>query len=270
MSASLTQHRLYPLIAPKSVAVFGASNRYSAMGTVILHALLDFDFNGPVYPVHPKETEVMGLKAYQSVDQLPEVPDVALIVLPAKIVCEVMAACGEKGIRHAIIISGGFKEGGPEGVERQKELVAVAEKYGISIIGPNCIGVTNAYHRFNTTPHKYSGQPGFIGLASQSGSFVTQMFSYLNDMGMGFSSAFSVGNEANTDLVDCLEYLGQCPDTKVIALYVEGLRRGREFVTVARKIVPHKPIVALYVGGSETGRQAALSHTGAMSGPDAL
>ncbi len=270
MPVSLQEHRLFPIIHPESVAIFGASNRYTAMGTVILHALLDFAFSGTVYPVHPKETEVLGLKAYPSVKDLPEVPDVALIVLPTKIVCEVLVACGEKGIRHAIVVSGGFKEAGEEGARRQEELIAIAEKYGMTMIGPNCIGVTNAYHRFNTTPHKYTCKAGFIGLASQSGSFVTQMFTYLENMKLGFSSAFSVGNEANTDIVDCLEYLGACPETKVIALYIEGLRRGRKFVETARRIVPDKPIVALYVGGSETGRQAALSHTGALSGPDEL
>ncbi|MCP4667378.1 MAG: CoA-binding protein, partial [Deltaproteobacteria bacterium] len=114
------------------------------------------------------------------------------------------------------------------------------------------------------------GAPGFIGLASQSGSFVTQMFDYLTGLGLGFSTALSVGNEANLDLVDCMEYLGACPHTKVLALYIEDIKRGEVFLKTARSIVPHKPIVAFYVGGSETGRRASLSHTGAMSGPDRL
>jgi acyl-CoA synthetase (NDP forming) len=116
----------------------------------------------------------------------------------------------------------------------------------------------------------YEGAPGFIGMASQSGSFVTQMFNYLSRHALGFSTAFSVGNEATIDIVDCMEYLSACPDTRVIALYIEGIRRGRAFVEAARSIVPKKPIVAIYVGGSETGSRAGFSHTGALAGPDRL
>ncbi|MDY6823801.1 MAG: CoA-binding protein [Thermodesulfobacteriota bacterium] len=266
----IEQSRLYSIANPETLAIFGASNNYSSMGTIILKALMAGGFKGKVYPVHPKEDEVQGLTAYRSVEDLPEAPDLGVVVLPTKIVCETLAACGKKGLRNVIVISGGFKEVGGDGVARQEEMVRIAEQYGMTLIGPNCLGVANTHHGLNTTPHRIYGEPGFIGLVSQSGSFVTQMFAYLHNLGVGFSSAFSVGNEANTDMVDCLEYLGACPNTKVIALYIEGIRRGRQFVEIARKIVPHKPIVALYVGGSETGRKAALSHTGAMSGPDEL
>ncbi len=270
MSFSVEDHRLYPLTSPKSLAFFGASNNYSSMGTIILRALLDFGYEGAVFPVHLSETTVQEHEAYKRVEDLPAVPDLAVIVLPTRIVGETLEACGKKGIHNAIIVSGGFKETGSEGAEREKELIEIADRYGIKIIGPNCLGVTNTHHRLNTTPHRYYGEPGFIGLVSQSGSFVTQMFSYLQNLGLGFSTAFSIGNEANTDLVDCLEYLGACPHTKVIALYVEAIHRGRDFVETARRITPHKPIVALYIGGSETGRKAALSHTGSLSGPDEL
>lgn len=270
MTLPVEKHRLYSLITPQSMAFFGASNNYSSMGTIILRALMDFGFNGDIFPVHLQQEVVQEHKAYQRVEDIPSVPDLAVIVLPTRIVCETLEACGKKGIRNAIIVSGGFKETGPGGAALEKELIEIADRYDIKIIGPNCLGVTNTHHRLNTTPHRYYGEPGFIGLVSQSGSFVTQMFSYLENLGLGFSTAFSVGNEANTDLVDCLEYLGVCPQTKVIALYIEAIRRGRKFVETARRIVPHKPIVALYIGGSETGRKAALSHTGSMSGPDDL
>jgi acyl-CoA synthetase (NDP forming) len=137
-------------------------------------------------------------------------------------------------------------------------------------LGPNCIGVANPRQKLNTTFMVFEGAPGFIGMASQSGSFVTQMFDYLSRYALGFSTAFSVGNEADIDIVDCMEYLGACPDTRVNALYVEGISRGRAFVETARSIVPKKPIVAFYIGGSETGSRAAFSHTGALSGPDRL
>ena len=270
MIESIETSPLYPIANPKSIALFGASNNVTSMGTSLLDSVLDLGFEGEIYPIHPKENRVQNLKAYRSVFDLPNVPDLALIVLPTRIVSEAMDACGRKGIRHAIVISGGFKEVGGEGVNLEKELVAVANKYGMRFLGPNCIGVANPRHKLNTTFMAFQGAPGFIGMASQSGSFVTQMFSYLSDYALGFSTAFSVGNEANIDIVDCMEYLGACPDTRVIALYIEGIRRGRAFVETARSIVPKKPIVALYVGGSEAGSRAGLSHTGALAGSDRL
>ena len=270
MIESIEASPLYPIANPKSIAVFGASNSVTSMGTSLLDSVLDLGFEGEIYPIHPKENRVQNLKAYRSVLDLPNVPDLALIVLPTRIVSEAMDACGRKGIRHAIVISGGFKEIGGEGVNLEKELSVVANKYGMRFLGPNCIGVANPRHKLNTTFMAFEGAPGFIGMASQSGSFVTQMFSYLSDYALGFSTAFSVGNEANIDIVECMEYLGTCPDTRVIALYIEGIRRGRAFVETARSIVPKKPIVALYVGGSEAGSRAGLSHTGALAGPDRL
>jgi len=270
MTESIEASPLYPIANPKSIVVFGASNSITSMGTSLLDSVLNLGFEGDIYPIHPKENRVQNLKAYRSVLDLPSVPDLAMIVLPTRIVSEALDACGRKGIRHAIVISGGFKEVGGEGVDLEKELVAVAEKHGIRFLGPNCIGVANPRGKLNTTFMAFQGAPGFIGMASQSGSFVTQMFGYLSDYALGFSTAFSVGNEANIDLVDCMEYLGACPDTRVIALYIEGIRRGRAFVEMARSIVPKKPIVALYIGGSEAGSRAGLSHTGALAGPDRL
>jgi acyl-CoA synthetase (NDP forming) len=138
------------------------------------------------------------------------------------------------------------------------------------MIGPNCLGIANLHNGLNSTPMMLEGAPGYIGLVSQSGSFVTQMFNYLSRLGLGFSSAISVGNEADLDLVDCIEYFARCPHTKVIALYIEGIKRGAEFIRIVRKVSVQKPIVAFYVGGSEAGRKAAFSHTGSLSGPDKL
>lgn len=270
MITSIEASPLYRIANPKSIVVFGASNSISSMGTSLLDSVLSLGFDGDLYPIHPKEDKVQNLKAYRSVLDLPKVPDLALIVLPTRIVSEALGACGRKGIRHAIVVSGGFREVGVEGAELEKDLVAVANQYGIRFLGPNCIGVANPRGKLNTTFMSFQGTPGFIGMASQSGSFVTQMFGYLSDYALGFSTAFSVGNEANIDLVDCMEYLSACPDTRVIALYIEGIRRGRAFVEMARSIVAKKPIVALYIGGSEAGGRAGLSHTGALAGPDGL
>jgi len=149
-------------------------------------------------------------------------------------------------------------------------VLAIARRHGLRFLGPNCLGVASPRARVNTTFLPYLGAPGFIGMASQSGSFVTQMFDYLKRYGLGYSTAFSVGNEADLDLVEGLEYLAADPDTKVIALYIEALRRGRRFLEVARAVSREKPIVAYYVGGSEAGQRAGRSHTGALAGPDRL
>ena len=270
MLKSINDSPLYTIVNPKSIAFFGASNNMTAMGTSQLMSLLALGFEGGIYPVHPKEEQVQGLRAYRSVLDLPEAPDLAVMVLPTRIVPRTLEECGKKGIRHAIVVSGGFKEVGGRGPDLEKEIVEIASRHGICFLGPNCIGVANPHHKLNTTFLQHEGAPGFIGLASQSGSLVTQMFNYLARSGIGFSTAFSVGNEANVDVVDCMEYLGACPNTKVIGLYIEGINRGRAFFETAKAIIPQKPIVALYVGGSEAGKRAGFSHTGAMAGPDRL
>lgn len=271
MITSISQSPLYPIANPKSIAFFGASNNYAAMGSSILSTLLADGYEGHIYPIHPKEKTVLDLPAYSDVNQLPKTPDMAFIVLPTKIVAQTLKACGEKGIRHAVIVSAGFNEVGGQGVDLQRQLQQIADHYNIRFTGPNCIGVVNSHARLNATFLPSQGKQGFIGMASQSGSFITQMFSYLDDhYGQGFSTGFSLGNEANIDMVDCIQYLSACPDTRVIGLYIESIRQGQKFIEMARKVSLVKPIVAFYAGGSETGRRACLSHTGSLSGPDNL
>lgn len=261
---------LYGIMHPRSVAFWGASSNPIGMGSVQLSQLLALGFEGSVYPVHPHEKNIMGLKAYAAIKDIPEPVDLAIFVLPTRVVPEILEECGRAGVKRAIIVSAGFGEIGPEGRELQNLIVEIARKYEIQFIGPNCIGVVNPHIRLNTTFYPYTAKPGFIGMASQSGSFITQMFSYLEKTGLGYSQGISVGNEAVLDIVDCLEYLGDCPDTKVIALYIEAIRRGRDFLRVAREVSKKKPIVAYYVGGSRAGSRAGLSHTGALAGPDPL
>jgi acetyl-CoA synthetase (ADP-forming) len=271
MITSILESPLYPIANPKSIAFFGASNNYSAMGSGILSTILSDGYEGNIYPVHPKEKTVLNLPAYSTVKEIPTIADMAFIVLPTKIVAQTLKACGEKGIRHAVIVSAGFSEVGGQGVERQQELQQIADQYQIRFTGPNCIGVANSHIKLNATFLPSEGKKGFIGMASQSGSFITQMFSYLDQrFGQGFSTGFSLGNEANIDMVDCIEYLGYCPNTRVIALYIESIRQGQSFIEIARKVSRHKPIVAFYAGGSETGKRACLSHTGSLAGPDRL
>ncbi len=270
MITSAEDSPLFRIANPRSIACFGASNNFMRMGSIMLSSLEALGYEGAIYPIHLSDEKVRGHTAYKSVLDLPEIPDLAIIVLPTEVVCEAMEECGKKGVRNAIVVSGGFREAGAEGAAMQKDLERIAADYGIRFLGPNCLGVANPHIKLNPTPLPAEGPPGFVGLASQSGSFITQMFNYLHRHGLGFSTALSVGNEANIDIVDCMEYLGNCPNTKVIALYVEGITRGRAFIEAARAITPRKPIVALYVGGSEAGKQAGLSHTGSMAGPDEI
>jgi len=268
---AISESPLYKIACPDSIAFFGASNNFSSMGSSILNSIITDGYEGNIYPVHPKEKKVLNRDAYPQVRDLPEVPDMAYMVLPTNIVADTLRACGEKGIRRAVIVTAGFSEVGAEGKARQEEIKAIAQQYRIRFTGPNCIGVVNSHMKLNATFIPSNCRPGFIGMASQSGSFITQMFDYLaTRFGRGFSTGFSLGNEADIDMADCIRYLGACPHTRAIALYIESIRRGRDFIEAAREVSVTKPIVAYYVGGSETGKKACLSHTGSLAGPDRL
>ena len=267
----LENHPLYKIMHPKNIAFWGASSNPMSMGSIQLSSLLMLGFEGQVYPIHPRDKEIKGLKAYSRIEDVPEKVDLAILVIPTTIVADVLEDCGKAGINRAIIVSAGFSEKeGDDGKDLQAKIILIAQKYGIQFIGPNCIGVVNSHIKLNTTFNPYEASAGFIGMASQSGSFITQMFGHLSKFGLGFSQAFSLGNEAMIDLCDCMEYLALCPETKVIGLYIEGIRRGRFFLEVAKKVSKIKPIVAYYVGGSKAGGRAGKSHTGALAGPDRL
>lgn len=253
-----------------SIVFFGASNSPTTMGTIQCMNLLSGDYKGKVYPVHPKETQVLGLRAYKSVHEIPEVPQLAVLVLPTKIVPDILLECAQKGIKRAIIISGGFKERGEEGRELELKLKDIANQHRLRFIGPNCIGVINSAKNLNVTFFPYHLGEGPMGLVSQSGTYVTQSLPYLERMGMRYSKAMSLGNEADIDLVDGIDYLGDDPQTKAIALYIEGIRRGRDFIETVRRVSLKKPIVAYYVGGTEAGARSGMSHTGAMGGSDEI
>lgn len=266
----MTQHPLYQIMNPHSVAIVGASNDLTKMGTIQLLNLLGGKYPGKVYPIHPQEETVLGLKAYHSARELPEPVDLAILTLPTSAVPEVLRDLGERGVRRAIVISGGFKETGEKGRELEEQIVGIARRYGIRFLGPNCIGVIHPAFHLNPTMFPYPHQPGFVGVASQSGTYVTQILRLLAKTQIGYSQAFSVGNGADLDLVDCIEYLGSDPQTKAIALYIEGIKRPREFIRVASRVTLGKPIVAVYVGGTEAGARSSASHTGSLSGPDHL
>ena len=258
------------MLNPDSIAFVGANNLPTTMGTVQMLHTVNFGFKGKIYPVHPKEKTVLGIKAYPSLRHIPDPVDLVVITVPARVVPGIFEDCAAKNIHHAVVTSGGFSESGEEGGRLERQILELAHRHHIRFIGPNCLGILNPHRKLNLTMLSYKQLPGPMGLASQSGTYVTQVLKYLEKRGIGYSRALSVGNKADIDLVDCLEYLGKDPETKAIALYIEGLKRPRLFLETARKISRQKPIVALYVGGTEAGARSSASHTGAICSPAKL
>ena len=265
----MADNPLHLLMNPKSIAVAGASNNPEKMGTLQELSILKDGYPGKFYPIHPTEKTVLGQKAYPSVHDLPETPDLAFLIVPNTVAVSLLEDFAKIGTKRAIIVSGGFKETGPEGKAMEERLQEIAKTYGIRFLGPNCMGIVNSETRLSTV-FKVDKRPGSLGMASQSGTYITQTADYLHEHGFRFSKAISCGNEANIDMVDVLEYLGQDEQTKAIILYIEGIRNGRRFIEAAQRITPHKPVLAQYVGGSASGARAGQSHTGAMAGPDLL
>jgi len=253
---------------PSSIAIVGASNNFKTMGTIQLFNLLNSGFPGEVLPVHPKEEKVLGKKAYASVEDLPYPPDLAVLVVPTRLVPEMLEAFGKLGTSHAVIITAGFKETGESGLILERSIVDIAQTYGIRFLGPNCLGIVNSHLPLNITVAPLMDTRGKLSLASQSGTYVAQTVNFLHKNGIVLNKAISVGNEANIDITDCIEYLGNDESTRAIGLYIEGIRDAGRFLEVARRVSRTKPIIAQYVGGTEAGARSGSSHTGAMAGPD--
>jgi acetyltransferase len=261
---------LHRLMNPSSIALVGANNNVLKMGTMHALSMILDGYKGNIYPVHLREKKILGLEAYPSIDAIPVVPDLAFLVVPSDQVLNIMEEFGKKGTRSAVIITAGFGEMGDEGRRAQDRLNEISAKYGIRFLGPNCMGIINSEISLNTTVMPYVSKPGSLGFASQSGTYITQTIPYLEKRGIRFSKAISVGNSANINITDALEYLGDDEQTKAVSLYIEGIRDISRFIEVARKITPRKPVLAQYVGGSGAGARSSLSHTGSMAAPDHL
>lgn len=259
---------LHTIMNPNSIAFVGASNNVSKMGTIQCLNLIGNDFPGDILPVHPRDKTVLGRTAYASVGDLPYAPDLAVLVVPTRLVPEFLEEFGKIGTRQAIIISGGFRETGMTGQDLECRIIDVARQYNMRFVGPNCVGIINTQLPLNLTVAPVQDLNGKLGIASQSGTYITQNLSYLHKHGIKISKAISIGNGTDIDIVECLEYLGEDDATKAIALYIEGISRAGDFLDVARRVSSRKPIIAQYVGGTEAGARAGSSHTGAMAGPD--
>lgn len=257
------------LFNPSSVAVIGASPKKGKIGHDVLFNLKEYGFKGKIYPINPKDAEVMGEKCYPSVLDVKEDIDLAVFAIPAAAVIEVMKECGKKGIGSAIVITAGFKETGPEGKKLELELAAVAKEHNIRVLGPNCLGFISSTAHLNASFAAISPLPGDIAFFSQSGALCTAILDWAVKEKIGFSKFVSIGNKADISETDLLKSLGDDPDTKVILGYIEDVKDGKEFMRVAREVTAKKPVIICKAGGSKAGAKAASSHTGSLAGSDA-
>lgn len=258
------------LLRPRSVAVIGASRKRGTIAAEVFYNLLRSEFSGAVYPVNPHATVVQAVKAYRSVEEIPDEVDLAVLVVPAAQVPESLEACGRKGVRGAIVISAGFAETGADGIALQDRVIQILGKYGMRMVGPNCLGVLNAAPdvRLNATFTPTFPPFGSVSFASQSGALGLAILDHARELGVGFSSFVSIGNKADVSANDLLETWENDPTTSVILLYLENLGDSARFMEIARRVARNKPIAMVKSGRTEAGARAASSHTGSLAGMD--
>jgi len=258
------------LFFPKAVAVIGASSQELHIGNRVIKNLLDFGFKGAVYPINPKADEIRGVKAYPSILDVPTDVDVVHMVIPAKYVPQAIEDCGKKGVKFVVLNGGGFAEVGPEGAAIQADCLARAKENGIRIFGPNCQGIINtdprvrAYCNFTFT----KPDPGFISIVALSGGVAEVIHQAFSQMGIGTRMYASNGNACDVSIPEIIRYYGEDEGTRVIVLYVEGIRDPRAFMEAVEEVAAKKPVLAMKAGRTEAGAKAAASHTGGLARED--
>jgi len=255
---------------PRSVAIVGASDEEGTVGYALMKNFTEHGFEGKVYPVNIRKTEILGLKAYQTVEQIPEPVDLAVIATPAKTVPDIVEQCGKAGIKGIIIISAGFKEIGPEGKALEDQIQEIKKKYGLRIIGPNCLGVIRPSMRLNATFISKTPKPGNIAFISQSGALGSAILDWAIHENIGFSNFVSIGSMIDVDFGDFIDYFGTDPKTRSILMYIEGLTDARKFMSAARHFARTKPIIVVKTGKFTESAKAAASHTGSLTGEDII
>ena len=264
--------KIMAFFEPNSVAVIGASRNPRKIGHIIVSQMLKAGFDGKLFPVNPKATEISGLKAYPNILEVPGDVDLAIISIPAKYTPLAVEECGRKGVKAVVVISGGFSEIGNRKLER--ELVETAKRWGVRLMGPNCMGVYSPPSKIDMlfTPDDVlpRAPKGNVAVLSQSGSLAAGLMTMLAKQEIGVSRFISYGNAADVDEADILEYLAEDDETRVIAMYIEGLKDGRRFMNVTKEISPHKPVVVMKGGRGKAGTRAVLSHTGSLAGNEEI
>jgi len=258
---------LEAMLKPRSIAVIGASRRNLTIGNKLFRNLLQHEFTGVVYPVNPNAKVVAAVQTYPSVLDIPGEVDLAIMITPADTVPRLMEECGQKGVRGVIVITAGFAESSPEGKAKQDGIVEIARRYGMRIVGPNCMGIVNTDPEVNMNATFSPTFPpiGGIAMGTQSGALGQIILEYARNLNIGLSTFVSIGNRADVSSNDLLQYWGKDPSTRVILLYLESFGNPKKFVRIARSITPTKPVIVVKSGRTSAGFRAATSHTGALA-----
>jgi acetyltransferase len=262
------KHPLDPFFRPRAVAVIGATETPRSVGRTLLHNLIETPFGGTVYPVNPKRENVLGIKAYPSIAEVPGPVDLAVIATPAATVPAVVGACADRGVPAAVIISAGFHETGAGGAALEQQVLAEARRGRMRVVGPNCLGVMSPLTGLNATFAAGMARPGNVAFLSQSGALLTAILDWSLREQVGFSAFVSLGAMIDVGWGDLIDYLGDDPRTRAIVLYMESIGDGRAFLSAAREVALTKPIIVIKAGRSEAASRAAASHTGALTGSD--
>ncbi len=257
------------IFRPSSIALIGASKVPGKVGYSLLKNLAAGGYSGKVYPVNPTASEILGRKVYPDIKSIPDTIDLAVFMIPPKAILSSIEDCADKHTKFAVVISAGFKEVGAEGALLEKQLKEQADAHGIRIIGPNCLGIIDTKVRLNASFAADMPLPGDISIMSQSGALLTAILDWALANGMGFSKFISLGNKADLNESDFIEYLADDPDTKVILGYIEGVSDGRAFIEKAYRASKKKPVILIKAGGTTVGARASSSHTGTLAGSDA-
>ena len=262
--------RLEPIFNPRSIAVIGASRHRGKVGYAIMRNLIMNEYQGKLFPVNPKADSVWGIKAYPSVLDIPDSVDLAIIMIPADLVEGVVEECGKKGVRGLVVITAGFREIGPVGEAREKTLKDLAKKYGMVLVGPNCMGVINTHPevRMDATFAPTPPLQGHLSFLSQSGALGVAILDHAKNLQLGFAKFVSLGNKTDVSGNDCLVSWEDDPETDVILMYLENFGNPKNFVRIARALTKKKPVIAVKAGRTEAGGRATVSHTGSLGGSD--
>lgn len=264
----MSSHDLSGFFKPHSIAVIGASEREHSVGMKLFSNLLNDGFSGSLYAVNPKHDSVQGQPCFPSLREVKESVDLAIITTPASTVPDIISQCGAQGIRFAIVLSAGFSETGKEGRALEEKIIAIARQYGVRLIGPNCLGMISPSVKMNATFNNIGASAGNLALVSQSGAICAAILDWAKERRVGFSAVISLGNAAEVDFSDVLNYLALDSTTHSILLYIEGIRHARQFLSGLRVAARMKPVVIVKGGRFQQGSRAALSHTGAIVGRD--
>jgi acetyltransferase len=262
------RHGLDTIFAPKSVAVVGATETPGSVGRTIVWNLMSSSFGGTIFPVNPNRSSILGIKAYPNLSAVPEAVDLVVVVTPAKTIPNIIKEAVDLGVKSAIIISAGFKETGPEGVELERQILEHARRGNMRIVGPNCLGVMSPTTGLNATFATTIARRGSVGFISQSGALCTAILDWSLRENVGFSTFVSIGSMLDVDWSDLIYYLGDDPHTKSIVIYMETIGNARAFLSAAREVALTKPIIVIKPGRTEGAAKAAASHTGSLTGSD--